>query len=142
MLTRVVLFFNGLLNDRIAELYWVAEPERADLASWTLFSSRSAERCFDMGWCRLFYWYGILPAVFIIVLVLLLIAECGRRRDAMGLVVIVCGAIYTVSEAHLVSVYIGRNFLLLLLGAYGSGMLRADRGAEFGLGRLFAGRAG
>lgn len=48
----------------------------------------------------------------------------------MGLVMMAVLAVYTVVEAHIVSVYIGRNYLLFLMGMYGSGMFLADRGRE------------
>ncbi len=37
----------------------------------------------------------------------------------MGLVMLSVLSVYTVVEAHLVSVYIGRNYLLFLMGMYG-----------------------
>ena len=132
-LSAVVLFFDRFLNNRIADLYWVSEGERADITAWSLFSSRAATRYFDMGWCRLFYWYGIIPALLVVCLLLLFIRECAKRREAMYLLMLVSMSVYTVAEAHLVSVYIGRNYLLLLCGAMGSAMLFADRGSRYGL---------
>ena len=40
----------------------------------------------------------------------------------MGLVMLVVLSVYTVVEAHLISVYIGRNYLLFLMGMYAAVM--------------------
>ncbi|MCR4762369.1 MAG: hypothetical protein K5696_02465 [Lachnospiraceae bacterium] len=124
-LSRVVVFLDEKLNSRIAELYWASE--HADLTTWRLFSGHGAERYFDMGWCRLFYWYGIVPGALAVVMVLLLVVRSGRRRDGIMLAVIVALSVYTVVEAHLVSVYIGRNFLLLVFGTCWGELLHVDR---------------
>ena len=124
---------SGMLNGRIKELYWGTSTHEGAIESWKLFSSRTSQTYFDMGWVRFFYWYGCIPALLGILCLILLLAECARRRDGAALVMIVSMSVYTVLEAHLVSEYIGRNYVLILLGAYGFSMLRADRGAEYGL---------
>lgn len=100
--------FNGI---------WVAD-ENAMLWNWLPFSSRANDAYFDMGWVRLTYWYGYIPALIIAILIAVLMIQCYYRKDAAAIAWIVSVSVYTIIEAHLVSVYIGRNYLLLLAGAY------------------------
>ncbi len=102
------------LTGRIADLYYGA-VERGSLDAWTLFG-KSSERYFDMGFVRLYYWYGIVPATLVILAVWLLLYLCRRYGETGCLVMIACMGVYTVLEAHLVSVFIGRNYLVPVLG--------------------------
>ncbi len=115
------------LNGRMSDLEFGA-VEKASLAYWSLFSRRGTERFFDMGIARLYYWYGIIPATVIVLLVIVTIALC-RYFDEKGiLVMIAVMALYTVFEAHLVSVFIGRNYLLPVMGVLFARYL-SERGA-------------
>lgn len=127
---------DSAINNRISNLYWTNGAHAGSIETWKLMSDRESTQFFDMGWVRLFYWYGIIPAVIVTILFFFLLAECYRRRDAQALMLIVSLSIYTIIEAHLVSIYIGRNFLLLLFGTYWSSMLRADRGEGYYLPEL------
>lgn len=124
------------INNRISNLYWTDGAHAGSIETWHWMSDRESIQFFDMGWVRLFYWYGIIPAVIVTILFLFLLAECYRRRDGQALMLIVSLSVYTIIEAHLVSIYIGRNVLLLLFGAYWSGMLLADRGEGYYLPEL------
>ncbi len=106
------------LNGRIANLYWDNNAHAGAIQSWTLFSTRDSVEYFDMGWVRIFYWYGIIPACLIVALVFLLIYICSKKKDAYTLIIIASLSIYTVIEATFVSRYIGRNMLLPILGVY------------------------
>lgn len=106
-----------LLTGRIVALYWGTESHAGAVQTWRLIAGRDTEVYFDMGWVRLFYWYGILPAAVIVALILALMIECSREQNAALCAFLVFAAVYTVVEAHLVSVYIGRNMLLLCAGA-------------------------
>ena len=106
------------LNGRIQDLYYGSENREGTTATWSLFSRPENDYYFDMGFVRLFYWYGIIPGIVCVLCQLWLIWQFSRRRDGMGLVMTVVLAVYTVVEAHIVSVYIGRNYLLFLLGMY------------------------
>lgn len=77
---------------------------------------------FDMGLVRVFYWYGIVPGIVFVASNIWLIWRFYKNRDGMGLVMLAVLSVYTVVEAHLVSVYIGRNYLLFLTGMYAVGM--------------------
>lgn len=111
------------LNGRIVDLYYGSVNQEGTTATWSLFSKPENDYYFDMGFVRLFYWYGIVPAFLFIILQVLLIWQFYKKKDGMGLVMMSVFAIYTVVEAHLISVYIGRNYLLFLMGMYVSGML-------------------
>ena len=73
---------------------------------------------FDMGWVKLFYRYGIIPGSLYIAACLALMWKLYKKKDACGLLMFATLAVYTVVEAHLISVYIGRNYLLMLMGHY------------------------
>lgn len=111
------------LNGRIVDLHYGSVNREGSTDTWSLFSRPENTYYFDMGFVRIFYWYGILPAAVYLFLNLLLFVQCGRKKDGTGLVMLTAFAVYTVVEAHLVSVYIGRNYILFLLGMYISEML-------------------
>lgn len=82
---------------------------------WSLFSNPSNEQFFDMGYIRMFYWYGIIPVIIYLLVVFLLIWNCYRKQDVAGFIVILALSAYTFVEAHTVSVYIARNYIFVLL---------------------------
>lgn len=106
------------LNGRIRSLT-DSENNYGSIESWKLFSAPEyMDYYFDMGWVKIFFRYGIIPALIYCTACLLLLWNFYKRRDAFGLVIFTALAVYTVIEAHLVSVYIGRNFLLMIMGSY------------------------
>ena len=88
------------------------------LGSWRAFSTPDSVSYFDLGWVRLFYWYGIVPACAGIAALCMLMYFCYRKKRYMELVMIASFAVYTVVEAHAVSVYLARNYLFFLAGMY------------------------
>lgn len=106
-----------VLTGRIASIY-PFENGGGVLENWKLFGDPSYVEYFDMGYVRLFFWYGIIPGICCVLALCLLIWACRKQKDYMGFVLVMSFAVYTVVEAHIVSVYIARNYLLLLLGAY------------------------
>lgn len=122
-----------VLNGRIANLYYGTEAHAGYIESWSLFSSPRANEYFDMGWVRFFYWYGIIPGILAVLLILYLLYRCQQERDFQALMLVVSCCTYTVIEAHLVSVYIGRNFCLLFIGAYCLGARGQAKGKEKGI---------
>lgn len=88
------------------------------IKSWTLFSNPNNIEFFDMGYIRLFYWYGIIPTVIYIWVIVRFIRYCSRKNDFLSYLVILVMAIYTFFEAHFVSVYIARNYMLLLFACW------------------------
>ena len=71
-----------------------------------------------MGWVRLFYWYGVMPAFLAIIVLTAFLVYFARQKKYDEVVFVSMLALYTIVEAHIVSVYIGRNYLLFLVGMY------------------------
>ena len=97
------------------------------LRNWRLFSRPENVKYFDLGYVRLFYWYGIIPGALYAVMYALLIRECRRRKDPFGFMMLLSFGLYTMLEAHFISVFMGRNYALFLMGAYWGGIV-AGRG--------------
>ena len=93
------------------------------LRNWRLFSRPENIKYFDMGYVRLFYWYGIIPGALYVLLYAMLMWQCYKKKNHMGFMMVLSFALYTMLEAHFISVYLGRNYALFLLGAYWSDML-------------------
>lgn len=108
------------------------------LPKWSLFSNPENIVYFDMGFMRLFYWYGYIPGIVYIIVHLLFVWDCFKRKDSMALLVIVMFTIYTVMEAHAVSVYIMRNYVLLLLAGHWSTIFMASGTHERYLFKIFS----
>lgn len=106
------------LTGRIVSL---TDSERNDgmIETWSVFSCpENMDYYFDMGWVKLFYRYGIVPGILYLIACLILLWRLYKNRDACGLVLFTVFAVYTVIEAHLISVYLGRNYLLIIMGYY------------------------
>ena len=86
--------------------------------TWSLFSNPHNTYYFDMGWVRLFYWYGIIPGIVVVVCLLLLLVYFYKRDKMSEMILFSTYSVYTIVEAHIVSVYIGRNYLLFIAGMY------------------------
>ena len=111
------IFLNKLLTGRIHALIETKNHEGV-MATWHLFSSPDSQYYFDMGWVRLFYWYGVIPAILVIMVIGGLMIYFARRRKLEEAVFFSMISLYTLIEAHFVSVYIGRNYLLFIAGMY------------------------
>ena len=101
-------FFSGRL--------WMAYgfPD-SDISSFSLLSSPENERYVDLGFYKLFYWYGYLPGAVYVMLCLGLLYTAWKRKDpALGVFVAVW-CFYNFMEAHEISDYIGRNYIWLIL---------------------------
>lgn len=106
------------INYRMSNLYYSAENHGGILGNWKLFASHGAESYFDMGWVRLFYWYGIIPTAVIILLILLINYICYKKKDIWTPIIFFSLSVYTILEATFVTQYIGRNFFLIIAGVY------------------------
>lgn len=84
---------------------------------WSLFSNPDNQNYFDMGYMRLFYWYGIIPGILYMVTLCIMIWNCYKKKAYDALLVIMSFSAYMLIEAHAISVYLGRNYILLFLGA-------------------------
>ncbi len=116
------------INGRIISL---TDSENNDgmIQTWSAFScENNMDYYFDMGWVKLFYRYGVIPGVLYVIACFALLWQFYKRKDACGLVLFVILAIYTVVEAHLISAYIGRNYLLMMMGAMRTTGSRTGKG--------------
>lgn len=106
---------DGLLNGRFRSAYRI---EAARIENWTLFGNPDNAEYFDQGFIRLFYWYGIIPGAAYILANLYLIWQACKAGDYCLLVIVAGYAVLSIMEAHLISVYLLRNYLLVWLGHY------------------------
>lgn len=105
------------LSGRITALTGTTNNEGM-IHTWSAFSSaHNMDYFFDMGWVKVFFRYGVIPGSLYAAAHLFLLWKLWKRRDGCGLVLFVMFAVYTVVEAHLISVYLGRNYLLLFMNA-------------------------
>lgn len=104
-----------VLNGRYEYCYKV---EAARLPNWKLFAAPENQEYFDAGFVRAFYWYGIIPGILYGLMHLYLIWQSCKHKDYVLLVMVVAFSIYNLMEAHFVSVYLLRNYLLVCMGYY------------------------
>ncbi|MDE7415195.1 MAG: hypothetical protein K2N44_02600 [Lachnospiraceae bacterium] len=104
-----------VLNGRYQSCYAV---EAARLENWKLFAAPENTEYFDAGFVRLFYWYGIVPGIIYIGMNIYLLYQSYREKDYVMFTMLVAFSIFNLMEAHFISVYILRNYLLVLMGYY------------------------
>lgn len=92
--------------------------EAARVENWLPFASAANTEYFDAGVIRLFYWYGIIPGVLYVLMNLYLIYQSFRKQDYTIVVIVAGYTLFTIMEAHLISFYILRNYLFILMGFY------------------------
>lgn len=92
--------------------------EAARLENWLPFASAENTEYFDAGFIKLFYWYGIIPGMLYVLMNLYLIYQSFRNRDYTIVVIVAGYTLFTIMEAHLISFYILRNYLFILMGYY------------------------
>lgn len=142
----VTMFFyylNNALNGRIRMLTgtvrWEGTPQ-----TWKLFSGPENNYFFDAGWIRLFYWYGIIPGCIFVAAIFLLLFYYYKKNDSMSIALIAAICLYTIIEAHVISVYLARNYIFFLIGGawceiLGGSMRRKkneERGRKDEIGKL------
>ena len=112
-----------ILSHRILNLYYGTVNHEGMLNTWSLWSAARNNYFFDLGIVRFFYWYGIIPGI-IYFLAQCRLLWCGyKQKDYMLLALIVVISIYSVFEAHFISDYMGRNYILFFFGMYLAQML-------------------
>ncbi|SEG15658.1 hypothetical protein SAMN02910276_02013 [Butyrivibrio sp. Su6] len=109
---------DNLLTNRIYYLYYSNDRHSGSLETWSLFSNSASTEYFDMGWVRIFYWYGIIPGSIITLLIIVFLWCCWKQKDLWTVLLILSLGVYTIIEATFVSRYIGRNILLPVFGVY------------------------
>ncbi|WP_026521638.1 hypothetical protein [Butyrivibrio sp. VCB2001] len=107
-----------VLNYRMSTIYYEAANRDAVLSKWKLFSAHGTDSYFDMGFVRIFYWYGIIPAVLLVIALLAVIYMCWKKKDIWTMILIFALSVYTIVEATFVTRYLGRDFFLLIAGVY------------------------
>lgn len=113
-----LLKIDKYMNGRILSLT-DSEKDDGAIETWLPFSSpNNMTYYFDMGWVKLFYRYGIIPGILYCIACMALLWQFYKKKDAFGLVVFTVFTVYSVIEAHLFSVFIGRNYLLMMMGSY------------------------
>ena len=123
---KIYLLLNKVLTGRIHSLIETRNHEGI-MDTWSLFSNPHNTYYFDMGWVRLFYWYGIIPGTIVVVCLLLLLAYFYKKDKMAEMILFSTYSMYTIVEAHIVSVYIGRNYLLFIAGMFMWKMLSKTR---------------
>jgi len=113
---------DGVLSGRIFALINTMDSEGM-LHTWSLWSKSKNTYFFDLGIVRFFYWYGIIPGILYFLAQCRLI-WCGyKRKDYILAVILVVITIYSIFEAHFISDYMGRNYILFFFGMYLADML-------------------
>ena len=116
-------FFNG----RLWNAYGYPDSH---MGVFTLFSTPGCTRYMDLGYYKLFYMYGYIPAVMYIAAIIALLWY-GMKKKRYDIIMFVASwAAYNFLEAHEISEYIGRNYLYLLMGTYWMQIFHADMGKE------------
>lgn len=115
--TMFLVKLNDFLNGRIRILV-ENDTFEGTIQTWRLFSRPENNRYFDMGWIRLFYWYGIIPAGLFLAILLWIMIYLYKEKNYMAIMLTASFALYTVIEAHGISVYLARNYVFFLLGEY------------------------
>ena len=123
----VMLWLNSHLNDRIINLYYDSEKHAGYIGTWKLFSDMSSDRNFDMGWVKLFYQYGIIPGIIVAAIIVIVISICYKKKDIWTLIIILSLSIYSIVEGIFVSRFIGRLFILPVIGVYLGEFVRGKR---------------
>lgn len=113
--TQFMYDLDQILNGRFQYAHTI---ENARVENWTLFSNSANTEYFDQGFIRLFYWYGIIPGIMYVLASFYLIYQSYQKRDYMLLIIVVGFSLFSMMEAHLISIYILRNYLFILLGCY------------------------
>lgn len=122
----ILIFFDKLLTGRILSL--TEYDFHGTIQSWSWFTSPDHNVYFDLGWVRLFYWYGIIPTVIMIIVLIYVVLWFYRNQRFKELAVILFVLLHMFVEAHFVSVYIGRSYILLIIGMLFSEILDCKKG--------------
>ena len=106
------------LNQRLSNLYYGVDAHGGMLSNWKLFALPGSYGYCDMVWNRRFYWYGIILTVIIGCAILIVVYICYKRKDIWTVLLVFSVSLYTIVEATFVTRYIGRDFFLIIAGAY------------------------
>ncbi|MCQ2081388.1 MAG: hypothetical protein MJZ11_06995 [Lachnospiraceae bacterium] len=110
----LIIFFDKLLTGRILSL--TEYDYHGTMDSWTWFTTPNHNVYFDLGWVRLFYWYGIILAVIVIIVLFYILYWLQKMKKTNEFIFVSFILFHMFVEAHFVSVYIGRSYVLFLIG--------------------------
>lgn len=120
----------GTIDRMLTGRLWAASLY-GNLNTWSLFSNPNNTEFFDMGFVRLFYWYGVIPAMLAIIVLCVLLYSTWKNNDISGFLLVLSFILYTTLEAHAVSVYLARNHTLLILGTTWFNLVQRDHKQDF-----------
>ncbi len=120
---------DSLLTGRIS-LLTVSDKWEGAVQSWRWLPEKGHEAYFDLGFVRLFYWYGIFAALVILAVFALFMLWLFRKEKYNEIIFLTLMSLYTVVEAHFVSVYMARNYALVLLGCMLPEMMKCFAGSD------------
>lgn len=103
-------FFNG----RLWSAYGYPDSH---MEHFKLFSQAANVRYMDMGFYRLFYWYGYVPGILYTLGSCYLVWRAYKDKNYALFIFVIPWSIYNLWEAHAISDYIGRNYMYLMWGA-------------------------
>lgn len=101
---------NALLTGRIQWAYNAVQE-----SFFSLFSQQGNELFIDMGYVRLIYSYGLIPAVLFLAAVVYLLWDSVHTGDFLTYVFVLSLILFTTIEAQQVNCDITYNYMLLLL---------------------------
>lgn len=122
--SRFLRKLDELLTGRLAILTETTTRD-GSIESWTFWPTIH-EAYFDMGIVRIFYWYGVFVSIVIFGVFLCLSIYLIRKGKTKELAFLAIISLYSVFEAHFVSIYIGRCFPIFILGGYWDKLLNKE----------------
>ena len=114
-------FITGRINSLNADNAW-----SGSLKTWHLLPVKDNQAYFDLGYVRVFYWYGVLVATILLILVFIASNYLLKKRKYSELMIVILISTFTLIESHFVSVYIGRNYSLVIFGAIWSKLINTS----------------
>lgn len=137
--TLFLVKLNSLLTGRI-RILTENDGFEGTIGTWRLFSRPENNYYFDLGWVRLFYWYGIIPGCIFVAVIIILMIYCYKKKQYPVLALIASFALYSVMEAHAVSVYLARNYIIFIIGQYWVKLISKEKAQEFYLWEILKSR--
>lgn len=137
--TLFLVKLNSLLTGRI-RILTENDGFEGTIGTWRLFSRPENNYYFDLGWVRLFYWYGIIPGCIFVAVIIILMIYCYKKKQYPVLALIASFALYSVMEAHAVSVYLARNYVIFIIGQYWVKLISKEKAQEFYLWEILKSR--
>ena len=135
LITMLFYKINEILNGRI-RILTANVGHRGTIATWSLFGKLEDDFFFDLGWIRLFYWYGIIPGCIFVGVLIILLFYYWKKKDFMSITLITSISLYNIAEAHVISRYLARNYIFFLIGAVWCIIVSGDKKEEISVGKV------